>query len=62
LAILFEVIDLGTKNLASHNLAALPLLYFETFLPIGIATWLLLRDGRWPWLIRPIPAAARGAA
>lgn len=63
LAMLFEVMDLGTKNLASHNVAALPLLYFETFLPIGITTWLLWRDGRWPWLIRPIPAAvARGAA
>jgi lipopolysaccharide export system permease protein len=63
LAMFFEVVDLGTKNLASHNVAALPLLYFETFLPIGIATWLLWRDGRWPWLIRPIPTAvARGAA
>jgi len=63
LAILFEVMDLGTKNLASHNLTALPLLYLETFLPIGVAMWLLLRDGRWPWLTRPIPAAvARGAA
>lgn len=61
-AMLFEVVDLGTKNLASHNVTTLPLLYLETFLPIGIAAWLLLRDGRWPWLARPIPAAvARGA-
>ena len=29
----------------------------ETFLPIAIAAWLILRDGRWPWLTRPIPAA-----
>jgi lipopolysaccharide export system permease protein len=62
LAIAFEVVDLGTKNLIGHNLSALPLLYFETFLPIGIATWLLLRDGRWPRLVRVIPAlVARGA-
>ncbi|HXP76111.1 MAG TPA: LPS export ABC transporter permease LptF [Stellaceae bacterium] len=61
-AMLFEVLDLGTKNLASHNVTAVPLLYLETFLPIGFATWLLLRDGRWPWFARPIPAAvARGA-
>jgi lipopolysaccharide export system permease protein len=62
-AMLFEVVDLGVKNMASHNAAAVPLLYFETLLPIGIAAWLILRDGRWPWLVRPIPAAiARGAA
>jgi lipopolysaccharide export system permease protein len=62
LAMLFEVMDLGTKNLASHNLAAVPLLYLETVLPIGIAAWLLLREGRWPWLARAIPAAiTRGA-
>jgi len=62
LAMLFEVMDLGTKNLASHNLGALPLLYFETLLPIAIAVWLLTRDGRWPWFARSIPAvAARGA-
>jgi len=61
-AILFEVVDLGTKNLISHDLAALPLLYFETFLPIAIAAWLLLREGRWPWLVRAIPAVVtRGA-
>jgi lipopolysaccharide export system permease protein len=63
LAMLFEVVDLGVKNMASRNAAAVPLLYFETLLPIGIAAWLILRDGRWPWLVRPIPAAiARGAA
>ncbi len=62
LAMLFEVVDLGTKNLASHNPPALPLLYLETLLPIGIAAWLLLREGRWPWLARAIPATmARGA-
>ena len=62
LAVLFEVMDLGTKNLASHNPAALPLLYLETVLPIAIATWLLLREGRWPWLARAIPVPlARGA-
>ena len=62
-AILFEVVDLGTKNLVSHEVAALPLLYFETLLPVGVSAWLLLRDGRWPWLTRPIPAAAaQGAA
>ena len=61
-AMLFEVVDLGTKNLASHDLAAAPLLYLETALPIGIAAWLILRDGRWPWLTRPIPATVpRGA-
>lgn len=62
LAMLFEVVDLGTKNLASHNPAALPLLYLETLLPIGVAAWLLLREGRWPWLARMIPAQLpRGA-
>jgi len=62
LAILFEVLDLGTKNLASRNPAALPLLYAETLLPIGIAAWILLREGRWPWFGRVMPAAiARGA-
>jgi len=62
MAMLFEVMDLGTKNLASHNLAAVPLLYFETFLPIAVAAWLLLRDGPWPWVSRPIPAAAARVA
>jgi hypothetical protein len=58
----FEVLDLGVKNLASHNPVALPLLYLDTLLPIGIAAWLLLREGRWPWFAREIPAAmARGA-
>jgi lipopolysaccharide export system permease protein len=62
LAMLFEVVDLGTKNLAGHNVAAVPLLYLETFLPIAIAAWLILRDGRWPWLTRPIPAAVAPGA
>ena len=62
LAILFEVVDLGTKNLASHNLGTLPLLYIVTLLPMSLAAWLLLREGRWPWLGRALPAAiARGA-
>jgi len=62
LAMVFEVVDLGVKNLASHALAALPLLYVETLLPMGIAAWLLLREGRWPWLGRAMPGAlARGA-
>lgn len=63
LAMLFEVVDLGTKNLASHNLTAMPLLYGVTLLPMGLAAWLLLREGRWPWAGRAIPTAiARGAA
>jgi lipopolysaccharide export system permease protein len=63
LAMLFEVIDLGTKNLAGHNLSMLPLLYVVTLLPIGLAAWLLLREGRWPWGGRAIPTAiARGAS
>lgn len=62
LAMLFEVVDLGTKNLAGHNLSTVPLLYAVTLLPIGIAAWLLLREGRWPWLGRTtVAAVARGA-
>ncbi len=60
-AMFFLVVDLGTKNLASHDASAVPLLYAETLLPILVAGWLLLRDGRWPWLVRAIPAAAPGA-
>jgi lipopolysaccharide export system permease protein len=62
LAMLFEVVDLGTKNLASHNLATLPLLYLVTLLPIGFAAWLLLREGRWPWAGRAIPTAVAPGA
>ena len=58
IAVLFEVLDLGIKNMASRNPPALPLLYIETLLPIAIACWLLVRDGRWPWLNRPASAAS----
>jgi lipopolysaccharide export system permease protein len=57
-AVLFEIIDLGVRNLASRNPSALPLLYLETLLPIAAACWLLARDGRLPWLARPASAAS----
>jgi len=58
-AVLFQIIDLGCKNLASHNMAAVPLLYLDMLLPIAAGAWLLMREGRWPWLPRlPSPASA----
>ncbi len=55
LAVLFEISDIGVKNLASRSLMALPLLYADVLLPIAVGAWLLMRDGRWPWLGRPLP-------
>ncbi|HMK67381.1 MAG TPA: LPS export ABC transporter permease LptF [Stellaceae bacterium] len=57
IAIAFEVFDLGGRNLAARSATALPLLYFGTFLPIGVGFWLLRRDGGWPWLRRHAAAA-----
>lgn len=58
LALLFEVSDVGAKNLASRSLAALPLLYADVLVPMAACAWLLMRDGRWPWLSRPAASAS----
>ena len=58
LAMLFEVIDLAGKNLANRVPLALPLLYIDSFVPIAICTWLLLREGGWPWFTRGAAATS----
>ncbi|MGE5201419.1 MAG: LPS export ABC transporter permease LptF [Acidobacteriota bacterium] len=56
IAMAFEILDLGGKNLAARTVVALPLLYLGTVLPIAGGLWLLIRDGGWPWLRRAAPA------
>ncbi|HXE15945.1 MAG TPA: LPS export ABC transporter permease LptF [Stellaceae bacterium] len=46
-AFLFEALDVGFKNMAVRNVAAIALLYLNVLLPIAIAAWLLTwRGGR----------------
>ncbi|HUK07299.1 MAG TPA: LPS export ABC transporter permease LptF [Stellaceae bacterium] len=58
LAMIFQVLDLGSKNLATRVPAALPLLYVDCFAPIMICAWLLLREGGWPRLLRGATATS----
>jgi len=58
LAAVFEFADLACKNLASRLPAALPLLYVDSLVPIALCTWLLLRDGGWPWPARAASATS----
>ncbi len=46
LALLLEILQLGARNLAAGNLAAIPLLYVMVILPILATYWLLWRDAR----------------
>jgi lipopolysaccharide export system permease protein len=52
LAFLFELTDIGLKNLSGRADAAIPLLYVNVMLPLAAAAWLLWRD------LRHEPAAA----
>ena len=54
-ALLFQSTDLGVKNLAASNYAAIPLIYFIDLLPLALGFGILLRGGiklgfRWPLL------------
>ena len=48
LALAFEVLDLGLKNLAGRTSIALPFLYLNVMAPIWATVWLLWRDSRQP--------------
>ncbi|HEY0522048.1 MAG TPA: LPS export ABC transporter permease LptF [Stellaceae bacterium] len=43
-AFLFQAADLGMRNLANRQLAAIPVLYVVIALPIAAGLWMLLRD------------------
>jgi lipopolysaccharide export system permease protein len=51
-AFLFEVFDIGLKNLGGRTVLAVPFLYLNVMAPIGATLWLLWRDGRRPTLRR----------
>jgi len=63
LAFVFQALDLGVKNLASRNLALIPLLYLIDLLPFAAGTAILMSGGirlaPWFGLGRPTPAAAQ---
>ncbi len=52
LALAFEVLDIGLKNLAGRTSIALPFLYLNVMAPIWATAWLLWRDSRQPTLRR----------
>src|SRR5207247_4487023 len=45
LAILFQAVDLGVKNLAGRNPAAIPLIYLTDLLPLTVGFGILLFGG-----------------
>jgi lipopolysaccharide export system permease protein len=47
LAFLFEIFDLGLRNLSGRTDIAIPLLYLNVLLPLGAMALMLWRDGRW---------------
>src|SRR5229473_2959748 len=57
LALAFEVLDIGLKNLAGRTSIALPFLYLNVMAPIWATAWLLWRDSRQPTLRRFAPAS-----
>jgi lipopolysaccharide export system permease protein len=57
LALAFEVLDIGLKNLAGRTAIAVPFLYLNVMAPIWATAWLLWRDGRHPTLRRLAPAS-----
>jgi lipopolysaccharide export system permease protein len=58
LALLFQAVDLGVKNLASRNLAAIPLMYLTDLLPFSLGFAILLFGGIKPGF-RRLASAAR---
>src|SRR5216684_2698908 len=57
LALAFEVLDIGLKDLAGRTSIALPFLYLNVMAPIWATAWLLWRDSRQPTLRRFAPAS-----
>ena len=57
LALAFEVMDIGLKNLAGRTALALPFLYLNVLTPMWVTAWLLWRDSRQPALRRLAPAS-----
>lgn len=57
LALIFELFDIGLKNLAGRSDAAIPLIYLNVMLPFATSLWLLWRDGATPAPAR-LPARA----
>lgn len=45
IALLFEIVDIGLKNLATRSSIALPLVYANLLIPLLASLWLLWRDG-----------------
>jgi lipopolysaccharide export system permease protein len=48
LALLFEVVDIGLKDLSGRADAAIPLLYLAVIVPVAAAAWMLRGDRRGP--------------
>jgi lipopolysaccharide export system permease protein len=57
LAFVFQALDLATKNLASRNVAAIPLMYLTDLLPLASGLAILLFGGIRLGVWRPLPAA-----
>ncbi len=58
LALLFETLDIGFKNMASRSAFAVLLLYLNVLIPTAVTAWLLWRDGVNPTSRRASAAAA----
>jgi lipopolysaccharide export system permease protein len=52
LALLFEFVDIGLKDLSGRANVAIPLLYVAVLVPLAATAWMLRRDSR-----IPVPAA-----
>ena len=57
LALLFQAVDLGVKNIAGRHPAAIPLIYLTDLLPLTVGFGILLFGGIKIGFWRPAPAA-----
>ena len=57
LALLFQAVDLGVKNIAGRHPAAIPLIYLTDLLPVTVGFGILLFGGIKIGFWRPAPAA-----
>ncbi len=53
LALLFELVDIGLKDLSGRADVAIPLLYLSILVPLGALVWMLRRDRRGAALVAP---------